>query len=108
MVQTPAKSISLQAFLELPETAPASEYINGQVIQKPMPQGKHSRLQRKLINAINDVVESDNVAESFPELRCTFAGRSIVPDIVVVLKSRIPVDESGDIANVFPICPDWV
>ncbi|NET31506.1 MAG: Uma2 family endonuclease [Cyanothece sp. SIO1E1] len=108
MVQTPARSITLQAFLKLPETTPASEYINGQIIQKPMPQGKHSRLQRKLLNAINDVVELDNIAEAFPELRCTFGGRSTIPDIAVFLRSRIPTDVTGEIANIFSICPDWV
>jgi Uma2 family endonuclease len=44
MVQTPAKSISLEEFLQLPETKPASEYINGQIIQKPMLQGQHSTI----------------------------------------------------------------
>lgn len=108
MVQTPAKSITLEAFLELPETTPASEYIKGQILQKAMPQGKHSRLQRKLLNTINSVVEPDEVAEAFPELRCSFGGRSIVPDIAVFLKNRIPVDANGDVANMFPIYPDWV
>ncbi|MEO0457064.1 MAG: Uma2 family endonuclease, partial [Cyanobacteria bacterium P01_A01_bin.114] len=108
MVQTPAKSITLQAFLKLPETTPASEYVDGQIIQKPMPQGKYSRLQRKLLNTINPVIESNHLAEAFPELRCSFGGRSIVPDIAVFLKNRIPTDADGEIANVFPICPDWV
>jgi Uma2 family endonuclease len=35
MVLTPAKSITLEEFLELPETKPASKYIDGQIIQKP-------------------------------------------------------------------------
>jgi Uma2 family endonuclease len=42
MVQASAKSWTLEAFLQLPETKPASEYLDGQIIQKPMPQGKHS------------------------------------------------------------------
>jgi len=57
MVQIPERAIALEEFLALPETKPASEYINGQVIQKPMPQGKHSKLQGKLVTAINQVVE---------------------------------------------------
>lgn len=39
MVQTPTKTLTLEEFLQLPETKPASEYINGQIIQKPMPHG---------------------------------------------------------------------
>ena len=107
MVQVPQKIITLEEFLKLPETKPASEYIDGRVIQKPMPQGKHSKLQGKLITAINQVVEDQKIALAFPELRCTFGGRSIVPDVAVFAWGRIPIDGNGDIANVFPICPDW-
>lgn len=106
MVKAPAK-ITLEEFLKLPETKPASEYINGQIIQKPMPQGKHSKLQGKLVTVINEVVERQRIALAFPELRCTYGGRSIVPDVAVFAWERIPVDENGDIANVFTAAPDW-
>ena len=36
-----------------------------------------------------------------------FGGRSTVPDIVVFIWSRIPREENGEIANTFPIAPDW-
>jgi Uma2 family endonuclease len=107
MVQVPEKIITLQEFLKLPETKPASEYINGQVIQKPMPQGKHSIIQGEFVSAINAVVKKRRVACAFPELRCTFDGRSIVPDVAVFAWNRIPTEDNGDIANVFPIYPDW-
>jgi hypothetical protein len=42
MVQVPTKPLTLEDFLALPETKPASEFIDGKIIQKPMPQGKHS------------------------------------------------------------------
>ncbi|NJK54136.1 MAG: Uma2 family endonuclease [Leptolyngbyaceae cyanobacterium SU_3_3] len=108
MVQAPSKLITLEEFLELPETEPASEYIDGQIVQKPMPKGKHSKLQVKLVGAINQVVEASQIAEAFTELRCTFAGRSIVPDIAVFTWDRIPVDAAGDIADTFDLAPDWV
>jgi Uma2 family endonuclease len=107
MVQTPASPLTLDKFLQIPETEPASEFIDGQIFQKSMPQGQHSRLQRKLLDRINQIAESQNRAEAFPELRCTFGGRSIIPDIAIVLNERIPVDDRGDIANAFDICPDW-
>jgi len=107
MVQAPIKSISLEAFLQQPETKPASEYINGKIIQKPMPQGKHSRLQKKLIYKIESVVMPDSIAEAFPELRCSFGGRSIVPDLVMLLQDNIPHDENGEIANAILQAPDW-
>ncbi|MEH1779353.1 MAG: Uma2 family endonuclease [Nostoc sp.] len=107
MVKSPTKPLTLEEFLKLPETKPTSEYINGQIIQKPMPQGKHSKLQGKLVTGINEVVESRKIALAFPELRCTFGGRSIVPDVAVFAWERIPIDERGDVANVFKTYPDW-
>lgn len=106
MTQVQSK-MSLEAFLELPETKPASEYINGEIYQKPMPQGKHSRIQARLSMAINQVAEEQQLAAAFTELRCTFGGRSIVPDIAVFGWERIPLDANGEIENAVPIAPDW-
>jgi Uma2 family endonuclease len=53
MVQTPVQPIRLSDFLKLPETKPASEFIDGHLLQKPMPQGKHSTFQCDLVPAIN-------------------------------------------------------
>lgn len=107
MVQTPAKLLTLEEFLKLPETEPASEYIDGQIIQKPMPQGEHSAIQTELAPAINLVIKPKQIARAFSELRCTFGGRSIVPDISVFLWGKIPRKENGGIANIFSIAPDW-
>lgn len=108
MVQIPAKSITLDEFLQRPETKPASEYIDGQIIQKPMPQGQHSRIQQKLLSAINAVTEDDHTALALLELCCTFGQRSVVPDIAVFEWARIPINqEDGSIANVFNAQPDW-
>ena len=100
-------SPTLEEFLQLPETKPAKEYINGKIIQKPMPKGKHSRLQLKLCNAINAVTETEKIAYAFPELRCSFGTRSIVPDIAVFKWSRIPFDADGEVPNDFLLYPDW-
>jgi Uma2 family endonuclease len=84
MVQTAEKIITLEEFLKLPETKPASEYMEGKISQKPMPQGKHSRLQGKLVSLIENLANAQTAALAFPELRCTFGGRSIVPDVAVL------------------------
>lgn len=97
----------LEEFLKLPETKPASEFINGEITQKPMPQGEHSLIQAELCETINGVAKPGKIAYAFPELRCTFAGGSIVPDISVFRWSRIPRQPSGRIANRFEIYPDW-
>lgn len=107
MIQIPERTLTITEFLRLPETKPATEYIDGQLVQKPMPQGKHSKLQGQLVPEINNVTESSHIALALPELRCTFGGRSIVPDIAVFTWSRLPLDEQGDIANVFSTAPDW-
>ena len=107
MVQIPSKTLTLAEFLQLPETKPASEYIDGQVIQKPMREGKHSAIQGELVTAINSIFKSKRIARAFPELRCTFGGRSTVPDLAVFLWSHIPRDKDGTIANTFSTAPDW-
>lgn len=107
MVRARSKSLSLQEFLQLPETKPASEYINGDIIQKPVPKGRHSRLQGKLCATINQVAEEAKIAYAFPELRCSFGGRSIVPDIAVFQWDRIPVIADGEVPDNFDIPQDW-
>ena len=107
MVQAISPPITLAEFLAQPETKPAREFVTGQVIQKEMPQGKHSRLQSRLVTVINDRAEADHLALALPELRCTFGERSLVPDIAVFEWSRLPFDADGDIANMFNRAPDW-
>jgi Uma2 family endonuclease len=102
------KLYTLTEFLQLPETEPASEFIHGQIFQKPMPKGKHSRLQLKLCAAINQVTEGTAMALALPELRCTFAERSLVSDIAVFRWDRIPFDTDGEVSNTFEASPDWV
>ena len=101
------RPISLSEFLKLPETKPASEFIDNQIYQKPMPQGKHSTLQIRLADTINEAGFPQQIAYAFPELRCTFGGRSIVPDVAVFQWHRIPFDADGEVANTFELSPDW-
>ncbi len=108
MVQTPPKSIPLEAFLQLPETQPASEFIDGRIFQKSMPQGEHSTIQGELVAVINAVTKPERIAWAFPELRCTFGGRSIVPNIAVFTWKRLPTNPDGTIANIFDSHPDWI
>ena len=107
MVTTPPKSITLQEFLELPETKPASEYIDGKIIQKPMPKGKHSTIQTELSAVINVALKPQKTARAFSELRCTFGDRSTVPDVTVFTWDRIPRDNNGEIADSFQVAPNW-
>ncbi|MBP0014715.1 MAG: Uma2 family endonuclease [Roseofilum sp. SBFL] len=106
MIITPTQ-LSLEEFLQLPETQPSSEYIDGHIYTKPMPKGRHSAIQTRLVSAINQVGTPGKIARAFTELRCTFAGRSLVPDISVFTWSRIPLNPQGEIEDLFTLAPDW-
>ncbi|MDB9312983.1 Uma2 family endonuclease [Spirulina sp. CS-785/01] len=108
MTTTTVKPISLEEFLQRPETKPASEFIAGEIIQKPMPKGRHSRLQGKLSSEINLVTEAAKIAYAFPELRCSFGDRSIVPDIAVFRWQQIPFLPNGEVPDRFELPPDWI
>ncbi|MCX5981665.1 Uma2 family endonuclease [Anabaena sp. AL93] len=108
MTTTVAKIIPIEEFLKLGfiDESPAWEYINSEVIQKPMGGGKHSLLQKKLI-AVIDTATSDY--EAFPEMRCSCGNRSVVPDVLVIATDQIPLDESGDIiSSGINFAPLWV
>ncbi len=112
MVQAPklpeAKvALTLKAFLAMPETRPASEFIDGVIVPKPMPQGKHSAIQSELVATLNATLKRPKVARAFSELRCSFGGRSVIPDVSVFVWERIGRDVSGEVANVVAIAPDW-
>jgi Uma2 family endonuclease len=53
MVVTVNNSLTLREFLQLPETKPPREFIDGQIILKLIAQGKHSTIQGDLVPAIN-------------------------------------------------------
>ncbi len=108
MTAATSQSLTLEEFLQLPETKPASEFIAGEIIQKPMPKGRHSRLQGKLSSEINLVTESQKIAYAFPELRCSFGDRSIVPDIAVFRWQSIPFLSDGQVPDRFSFPPNWV
>ncbi|MBM0741295.1 Uma2 family endonuclease [Phormidium sp. CLA17] len=107
MVATPTKPLTLDEFLALPETEPASEFVDGKIVQKPMPKRKHSVIQAKLTAAINQIAEPQKLAFAFPELRCTFDNRSLVPDVVVLEWQTIEFDADGEPTDDVFVAPDW-
>ncbi|MEL7357488.1 MAG: Uma2 family endonuclease [Cyanobacteria bacterium J06560_6] len=108
MVQTPLRTTTLEDFLLLPDTKPASELIDGRIIQKPMPKAAHSVIQGSLTTAINQALRSDKEACALPELRCAFDGVAIIPDITVLPWELIPRDESGMINGDLLSPPTWM
>lgn len=106
MTASISQIITLEEFLKLPyiEDSPAWEYSDGVAIQKPMPKFRHSIIQKRLLRVVDD--NSDDYT-ALPELRCTFAGRSIVPDVAVVAWNRIQLNEIGEVVDNFEQAPDW-
>lgn len=94
MMSASLTQITLEEFLNLPylEDSPAWEFVDGATLQKPMPKTRHSLLQKRLLSEIDD--NTDDYT-ALPKLRCTFAGRSVVPDIAVIAWSRIQVTKKG-------------
>ena len=87
---TPAiQTLTLEAFLHLPtiEESPAWEFIDGEILQKPMPTTHHSILQKRLVAVID---QAESQYEAFPELRCVLSQQSVVPDVAVILNQRVP------------------
>ena len=95
------KTMTLEEFLRLPgiDEAPYLEYIDGRIEEKVSPQKKHGRLEKRLMTHIDAYAEPRLLGETFPELRCTFAGRSIIPDVVFLLDEHIETDERGEVLD---------
>ncbi len=98
---TEKKGLTLEEFLQQDyiDESPAYEYIDNQIIRKPMPKTHHSRIQLKLASLIESAVLKQKKFMAFTELRCTLHDRSIVPDILVVETEKIPLDEDGELEN---------
>jgi Uma2 family endonuclease len=95
------KMVTLEEFLRMPEIdeRPYLEYIDGRIEAKVSPQKKHGRLEKRLMMHIDAYSEPDRLGETFPELRCTFAGRSIIPDVVFLLDEHIETDERDEVLD---------
>lgn len=100
------RSMSLEEFLQLPERKPPLEYFDGRIERKMSPQKKHNEIEAQLRNAFNEFAKPLRLGRAYVELRCTFAGVSIVADVAFLLKSHIEVDEAGEPVDETPWPPD--
>jgi len=98
--------MTLEEFLKLPEESPSLEFIDGRIEAKVSPQQKHGLIEMRLAAHLNQFAEPRRIGMAFPELRCTFHGRSIVPDVVFLLKEHIELDERGEVADETRLTPD--
>ena len=100
------RGLTLDEFLELPDQKPALEFWEGVVTQKVSPKSDHGRLQPTIAKLLDHAAEPGNLGWAFTETRATFAGRSVVPDVMFYLRDRIPRDANGDMAQDFDAPPD--
>ena len=102
------QGMTLEEFLRWPriDERPHLEYFDGRIKVKVAAQTKHCLVQFRLADALNRFAEPSKMGFAFPELRCTFAGRSIIPDVVFLLDANIRCDDHGEPLNEILIPPD--
>jgi Uma2 family endonuclease len=100
--------MTLEEFLQWPriDEKPYLEYYDGRIEPKMSPKTFHSVIQDAILDGLNRVARPSRIGQAFPELRCTFAGLSIVPDVVFLLDEHIEVDARGRYMNDILIPPD--
>ncbi|MCF2969929.1 Uma2 family endonuclease [Synechococcus sp. Nb3U1] len=108
MATTLTAPSSLEDFLKLPEEKPALEFFDGQIYQKPMPKRQHSILQFEIASGIHQLTKPEKIAYAFPELRCPFAGRSIVSDVVILTWEHIDFNSAGEVTDDVLVPPGWI
>ncbi len=99
------QGMTLEEFLELPDNR-YFEYIDGRIEAKVAPQKKHTEIEAEMRDCLNDFATPPKLGRAYVELRCTFAGRSIIPDVVFLLKEHIEIDDEGEPENDTPWPPD--
>jgi Uma2 family endonuclease len=97
---TSTKQLTLEEFLALPETEPASEYACGEVMQKPMPTNAHGILQLYIGMLLYQFLSRQKLGRVRTEWRCIFGPkgrrRAFVPDIVYASFERMPPVDAND------------
>jgi Uma2 family endonuclease len=96
----------------LPETKPASEWVNGRALQKVSPQQKHALAQGRFWAALDAWARqySSGVAGTEWEFRLAPPGevrRPLVPDVAFVSYARVPREQLKDI-GIPRVAPDVV
>lgn len=108
---TAAEHLTLDQFLALPETEPASEYACGEVMQKPMPTNAHGILQLYIGMLIYQFLTERRLGRVRTEWRCIFGSkgrrRAYVPDIVYASFERMPPVDANE-QRYLTVAPDLV
>jgi Uma2 family endonuclease len=92
--------LTLAEFLALPETEPASEFVDGEIVERGMPTRIHGIIQSRLARDVLDYLDASGLGgEAGSEIRCIFgppgAEQARVPDFVFIRASRLPPDDAS-------------
>src|SRR5207248_6533352 len=82
----------------------ALEYEDGEALQKVSPKAKHGLLQGELWGLLRGI--GGRAILAVVELRVTFGGKSVVPDLSVFRRERVPLDADGSPQDDIFIPPD--
>jgi len=101
--------VSLEEFLAMPETEPASELIDGEVVQKMSPTLYHGRLTSRLISLLDQYLADTHEGSVVNEVRhVNFAEeRVFLPDINVTLAGRLPKGPEAGQHGPLSVQPDF-
>ena len=94
MAVTP--KLTLEQFLRDEDTEPATEFICGEAIEKPLPDWNHSTIQMYLGSLLLQFLSRTGLGRVLPEFRCIFGPpgqeRAFLPDLAYVARERFPTD----------------
>lgn len=101
-------STTLAEFLALPLSKPYLELMDGEVIEKPLPNRNHSRLTTWIIFMLMAYLERTGEGVVDNELRHNYSDEEWVflPDISVTLSTRLPYSPAETPQGPFEILPD--
>lgn len=101
----PKTRTTLAEFLALPETKPYLELMDGEVIEKAMPNRKHGTLVAFLVQILRNYLDQTREARVETEV-CHLEDEEewvFLPDVSVTLRTRIgPASETSDPVEVLP------
>ncbi len=96
----------------LPETKPATEWVNGRALQKVSPQRKHALAQSVFVSRLLDWANRQGSGRVGTEWEFRIqppgqARRPLVPDVAYLSYGRIPYENATD-ADIPRVAPDVV
>lgn len=101
--------LTVEEFLALPDTKPGSELINGEIVQKSMPNVAHMLIQQLLDLIVGVFIQQNGLGISGPEGRCILGPpggeRPLLPDFLFVAREHVagldlhgPIRRAPDLA----------